>query len=277
MRPSVSGRTRLAAVIGDPVRHSLSPVLFDAASSATGVDLSYVALEVGAANLADALAGCRAMGFVGLNVTMPHKESSARLVDRCTERALRLGAVNCITVEGGRLVGDSTDGAGFLAGLRYDEVDVVGRQVAVIGAGGAARSIVAALAEVGVSGISVHNRTASRAQVAAELAGPLGRVGTPEDLEAAVLVVNATPLGMGGDGSLPLDPALLRAGQTVVDIVYHPVETPLLAAAADCGARAVDGLGMLVGQAAVAFERWTGVEAPVEVLREAARRHLRQS
>lgn len=277
MRPSVSGRTRLAAVIGDPVRHSLSPVLFDAAASATGVDLSYVALEVSAANLADALAGCRAMGFVGLNVTMPHKESSARLVDRCTERALRLGAVNCITVEGGRLVGDSTDGAGFLAGLRHDEVDVAGRQVAVIGAGGAARSIIAALAEAGVAGISVHNRTASKAQVAADLAGPLGRVGTPGDVEAAELVVNATPLGMGDDVSLPVDPELLRAEQVVVDIVYHPLETPLLRAAVGRGARAVDGVGMLVGQAAVAFQRWTCVAAPLDVLRDAARRHLQQS
>lgn len=277
MRPTISGRTRLAAVIGDPVRHSLSPVIFDAAATATGVDLSYVALEVSDADLPAALGGVAALGLVGVNVTMPHKARAAVLVDRSTAVAERLGAVNCVTVDGDELVGDNTDGAGFLAALHHDDVEVVGRHVAVLGAGGAARAICAALTEAGAALVSVHNRTPARAEVAAQLAGPAARVGSDDDLPSADLIVNATPVGMGEDPALPLDPKLLRSGQVIVDAVYHPLRTPLLDAAAACGARPLDGIGMLVGQAAIAFERWFGCPAPVAEMRRAARRHLGDS
>lgn len=274
MRPPVSGRTRLAAVIGDPVRHSLSPVIFDAAAAATGADLAYVALEVRAEDLREAVEGCRALGLVGMNVTSPHKERAAGFLDALSDLARRLGAVNCVTLDGTRLVGDSTDGAGFIAALRHDQVDHVGRRVAVVGAGGAARSIIAALAEAGTGLITVHNRTPSKVGPAVDLAGLRGRPGGEDDLRAADVIVQATSVGMGDDRAIPLDPDLLHAGQTVIDIVYHPIETPLLAAAAARGARTLNGLGMLVGQAAIAFERWTGLLAPVEEMRRAALHHL---
>lgn len=274
MRPPVSGRTRLAAVLGNPVRHSLSPVLFDAAAAARGVDLAYVALEVDAGSLRDAMEGVRALGFVGVNVTMPHKEHVGSLVDHCTDRATRLQAVNCVTVEDGRLMGDNTDGAGFLAGLRHDGIEVAGRRVAVLGAGGAARAICDALGGAGAALVTVHNRSIDRARVAAALAGDVGVVGEAEQLRAADVIVNATPLGMAGDRSIPLDPTVLRSDHVVVDIVYHPIETPLLAAAGSVGAQTINGLGMLIGQAGIAFERWCGIDAPVAEMRLAAVAYL---
>jgi shikimate dehydrogenase len=264
----------VAAVIGDPVRHSWSPTIFEAAFDATGLDWTYVAFEVAPASLADALAGARALGLAGLSVTTPHKEAVAGLVDEVSPRAAALRAVNCVTVADGRLLGDNTDGQGFVDALGWAEVAVGGRRVAVLGAGGAARAIVAALAEYGADDVAVVNRTADRAAAAAALAGPVGRVGTPADLERADLVVNATSVGFGDPTAMPVDAELLRPQHVVVDVVYHPLRTALLREAEGRGARTVDGLGMLVGQAAVAFERWCGVVAPVAAMRRAAEAQL---
>jgi shikimate dehydrogenase len=264
----------VAAVIGDPVRHSWSPAIFDAGFEAAGLDWTYVAFEVSPASLADALAGARALGLAGLNVTTPHKDAVAALVDELSPRAAALRAVNCVTVVDGRLLGDNTDGQGFVDALGWAEVAVVGRRIAVLGAGGAARAIVAALGEHGAADVAVVNRTAERAVAAAALAGPAGRAGTTADLERADLVVNATSVGFGDPDALPVEPELIRPEHVVVDVVYHPLHTALLREAQRRGARTVDGLGMLVGQAAVAFERWCGVAAPVEAMRRAAESQL---
>ena len=289
-RPPMSGATRLAAVIGDPVRHSLSPILLGAAFAETGLDWTYVALEVADGSARGALDGMRALGISGLSVTMPHKAAVAAEVDRCTDDAAALGAVNCVVVEEGQLVGYNTDGGGFLDGLAHDSgMDVTGRRVVVLGAGGAARAVVQALAGAGVSEVVVANRTLARAEEAAAMAGSAGSavelsLGHPDRrlgvalvdaLEGADLVVNATSVGMGGVSEmstidLPVDPALIGAESVVVDLIYHPAETALMAAMRVRGIEAYGGLSMLVCQAARAFTLWTGVEAPVVAMHAAA-------
>jgi shikimate dehydrogenase len=189
-----------------------------------------------------------------------------------------LGAVNCVFRRAGRLVGDNTDGPGFIEALAVDEgVDVAGRRCALLGAGGAGRAVAHALGEAGAAEVVVVNRSPGPARRAADLAGPVGRVGVPGDVTAADLVVNATPLGMAGGpgpGAVPVEPDLLRDGQVVVDLVYHPAETPLLAVARARGARPVNGVGMLVHQAAHAFVRWTGHRAPLREMTAAIRAEL---
>jgi shikimate dehydrogenase len=274
--PLLSGRTRLAAVIGCPVRHSLSPAIHNAAFAAGELDWAYVAFEVKPGAVPGALAGMRALGIDGLSVTMPHKTAVADAVDCRTAVAERLHAVNTVVRRAdGSLQGHNTDGDGFVAALRAAGTDPAGGRVALLGAGGAGRALALALAAAGALEVVVINRSAPPAEAAAALAGPVGRVGTAADVATADLVVNATPVGMGDDrGALPLDPALLHAGQVVADIIVHPLDTALLQAARNAGARTIDGLGMLVHQAALAFTLWTGVEAPVSVMRAAAEREL---
>ena len=268
--------TTVVGIIGDPIAHSLSPTLHHAAFAAMGLDWVSVGFPTPAGAAADALVGMRALRIAGLSVTMPHKADVAVAVDELTPIAARLGAVNCVTNRDGRLVGDSTDGPGLVAALRHDPgVDPAGRRCLVIGAGGAARAVVAALAEAGAAEVAVLNRSPERAGAAATLAGAVGRVAEAADVAEAELIVHATPQGMaGGPVGLPVDDGALHAGQVVVDLVYHPVHTALLQAAAARGATAVDGVGMLAHQAALAIERWTGQAAPVEVMLDAARAAL---
>ncbi|HEX4819159.1 MAG TPA: shikimate dehydrogenase [Acidimicrobiales bacterium] len=270
----ISGRTRLAAVIGSPIRHSLSPAIFNAAFAEADLDWVYVAFDVAVGDATRAIDAMRVLGLGGLSVTMPHKDSVAELVDQCTPEAAALRAVNCVvpTVDG--LVGENTDGPGFLDAIDNEVgFEVTGRRVVVVGAGGAARAIVLALARAGAAEVVVVNRTAAKAQAAAALAEASGRVGEASEITGADLVVNATSVGMG-DGRTPFAPDLLRPGQVLADIVYHPSPTPLLAAARDRGVTAVDGLGMLVHQAAHAFRLWTGQEPPIAAMTNAARREL---
>lgn len=273
-------RTTVVGVMGYPVRHSLSPILHNAAFAALGLNWVSVAFEVAGGKAAAALDGMRALGVAGLSVTMPHKADVAAVVDECSAVATQLRAVNCVLNRDGRLYGENTDGAGFLASLaRSAHFDPAGKQCLIIGAGGAAKAVTLALADAGAASVTVVNRTAARAVDVAVLAGPVGRVGETGAGAVALaaeaeLVVNATPVGMEGSGA-PGDgwliaPSLLHAGQVVADLVYAPRPTPWLAAAADAGARTVDGLGMLVHQAAAQLELWTGLPAPVDVMWQAA-------
>lgn len=267
-----TGTTRLAAVIGSPVRHSLSPVLHNAGFAAAGLDWVYVALEVAEGRVPEALDGMRALGIGGLSVTMPHKEAVAAACDRLTDDAAALGAVNCVVPEGDELVGHNTDGPGFVAALAADGIDPADLACVVLGAGGAARAIALALARAGAGEVAVVNRTAARAEQAVALLRRVGRVVDPAAAAATVaaadLVVNATSVGMGepSPGDLPVDPAWLRGGQVVADIVYRPLETLFLREARGRGAIGINGVPMLVHQAAVAFELWTGVTPPVAAM-----------
>jgi shikimate dehydrogenase len=274
----ITGHTRAAGVIGTPIRHSLSPAIFNAAFAAAGLDWTYLAFDVpeGAAGLA--LAGMRALGLEGLSVTMPHKSAVLDGLDELSPDAAALGAVNCISRRGALLRGENTDGPGFLDALRVDEgIDVAGLRCVVVGAGGAGRAVSHALGTAGVAAVVVVNRSRVPAERAAALAGPSGRVGDATALAEADLVVNATPLGMGvvvttaGEPEpLPLEVDRLAPGQVVVDLVYHPAVTPLLEAARARGLRAVNGLGMLIHQAAHAFRHWTSEEPPLEAMSAAA-------
>jgi len=273
-----TGATRVAAVIGHPVAHSLSPVIHNAAFAAGGLDWMYVALPVEPGCAADALRGMRALGIAGLSVTMPHKADVFASVDLVAPEAEALESVNTVVVDAeGLLVGHSTDGWGFVDSLRADaDVDPAGSRVAVVGAGGAARSVVDALARAGAAEVIVINRTAAAAEHAARLAGGSGRVGAPDDLRGADIVVNATSVGMGSD-ILALDPELIRHGALVADLVYHPLDTALLRAARTRGCRTLDGLGMLVHQAARQQQLWTGHDPDVTVMRQAALEALARS
>jgi shikimate dehydrogenase len=266
---------RVAALIGSPVAHSLSPAIHQAAFDAAGVDWTYVAFDVVPGDAAEAVAAMRTLGLAGMSVTMPHKHDVAAAVDRLDPAAEALRSVNTVSWDGDHLVGSSTDGAGFVSSLAADGVEVAGATVAVIGAGGAARSIIDALGRAGTASIRVINRTVERAESACELA-EVATVGSPDDLASAHLVVNASSVGMGVDpgsttsGDLPCDPALLHAEQIVVDLVYHPIQTAWLLRAGEVGARTIDGLGMLIHQAALQQLAWLGHLPDVDVMRRAA-------
>ncbi|HVA42447.1 MAG TPA: shikimate dehydrogenase [Acidimicrobiales bacterium] len=263
----LSAATEVAGVIGSPIRHSLSPALFNAAFAELGLDWAFLAFEVAPGAAGGAIAGFRGLGLRGLSVTMPHKTEMAGLVDRLTPAAQRLEAVNSVYWSGSDTVGDNTDGAGFLDSLGAEGVEPAGLSCVVLGAGGAARAVVLALAGAGASEVLVVNRSPEAASRAAALAGGLGRTGPPGEVAGAALIVNATPLGMGGDPRMALEPGLLRPGQVVVDLVYHPLTTPLLTAAAERGARPIGGLGMLVRQAGHQLRAWTGLDPPLEAMR----------
>lgn len=270
----ISGATRVAAVIGSPVRHSLSPALHNAAFAQLGLDWVYTAFDVAPGAAADAVTAMRVLGLGGLSVTMPHKEAVAAAVDSLDPAAAALRSVNTVVPQpDGSLRGHSTDGAGFVASLAAAGVSVSGRTVCLVGAGAAARSIADALARAGAARIAVLNRTRATADDTVRLAGAVGVHGTADDIGAADILVNATSVGMGTT-DLPCDVTQLHAGQVVVDVVYHPRQTALLAAAAAVGATCVDGLGMLVHQAALQQQLWHGALPDIVVMTAAAEREL---
>jgi shikimate dehydrogenase len=266
----VGGSTRVAAVIGDPIRHSRSPAIHNAAFAAAGLDWVFVAFEVSEGGGRDAVRAVRSLGLGGLSVTMPHKQDAAWACDELTPEATALGVVNAVVPnERGRLLGASTDGEGFLRSVRDHGVDPATRGALVLGAGGAARAIVLALGNAG-GDVTVAARRLDAAESAAGLVRGARTVPLANcDVAAYDLIVNATPLGMQGEAP-PIDANRLHAGQFVVDTVYHPAETPLLAAARARGVPCTNGLGMLVHQAALSFELWTGVAAPLDAMRAAA-------
>ncbi len=266
-----TGSTRVAGVIGDPITHSLSPAIHNAAFTSCDLDWVYVAFPaIGGAQAVDAM---RSLGVAGLNVTMPFKEDAASACDELTPDAATLGAANTLVLrDDGSVLGDSTDGEGFVAALAEESVPVAGRSFLVLGAGGGARAVVLALARRGAAVTVAARRAEAAAQAAALISGvrALDFTDIPEVVEGYDVVVNATPLGMAGEEP-PFDATQLGPHQFVADLVYHPAETPLLARARGSGARGANGLGMLVHQAARAFELWTGETAPLRVMWDAVR------
>jgi shikimate dehydrogenase len=263
---AIRGTTRLAGVIGWPVEHSRSPRMHNAAYAALGLDWAYVPLAVPERRLADAVCGLAALGFAGANVTIPHKRAVAALCDRLSDEARAAGSVNTLLVgEDGDVRGETTDGRGLLAALG----EAPAGDAVVIGAGGAARAAAATLSASGRRVVLISRRPEAAEAVAAELGVEAG-AWPPEP----ALIVNATPVGQQGAASdLPLDAGRVGPGQVVCDLAYRGDASPtgLIALAAERGARAVDGLEVLVHQGAIAFELLTGVAAPVDVMRAAAR------
>jgi shikimate dehydrogenase len=269
----ITGRTKLAGIMGWPVAHSRSPALHNFWLGEHGIDGAYVPLAVRPEHLAQALRGLPALGFRGCNLTVPHKPAALAIVDRVDPVARRIGAINTIVVADDEcLEGSNTDAYGFRENLRDYASDwrpAAGPAV-VLGAGGAARAIVAALSEAGVGEIRVVNRTPGRAEsLAYNLAVPPTRIVVwpwekrSEALSEAGVLVNTTVLGMVGAPALDIDLARLPLAAIVIDIVYVPLETTLLAAARRRGHVAVDGLGMLLHQARPGFEAWFGVSVQI--------------
>ena len=276
-RLGLTGRAGLAGVIGWPVSHSRSPALHGHWLERYQLDGAYVPLAVPPEALEAALRGVPALGFRGVNLTVPHKEAARRLVERCEPAAARIGAVNTIVVGAdGALEGSNTDGFGFLENLHAGQPGwrAESGPAVVIGAGGAARAILVALSDAGAPEIRLVNRTQERAEtVAAELGAPIRAIPWAERaaaLAGAALLVNTTTQGMEGQPPLDLDLAELPAHAVVTDIVYVPLMTPLLAAAAARGNPVVDGLGMLLHQARPGFEAWFGVRPVVDEALRAA-------
>jgi shikimate dehydrogenase len=277
--------TRLVGVVGHPIRHSLSPRLHNAAFAALGLDWASVAFEVPAGRGAGVVDAVATLGMAGLSVTMPLKEEVAAACHRLSPTAARLRAANCLVLRDGEVWGENTDGDGLLRALAAERgFRPAGRRCLVLGAGGAARAVVEALGRAGAAEVVVVARRPGPAAAAAALAGAAGRVGQAAWARRADLVVQATPLGMAapplrdpavgaprgasgpGGPALPLDPDLLGPGQLAVDLVYHPPRTPWLQAVAERGAATMNGLGMLVHQAALALEHWTGRSAPLAAM-----------
>ncbi len=284
----ITGQTKVFALFGDPVVHSLSPVMQNKAFAFHGLPCCYVPFRVRKEDLQTAVAAIRALGLGGVNVTIPHKEQVISYLDEVDREARLIGAVNTILNQNGRLIGYNTDGAGFLLSLRA-EADFApeGKHVVVLGAGGGARAVAFALALGGARTLRIFNRNPERAQA---LAGDLHRA-TGCDVEAgalredllsaalarADLLVHASPVGMypHHDEAPLVDPGLLRPGLVVCDLVYNPPRTRLLKEAAARGCRVVGGIGMLVHQGALAFEIWTGLQAPVAIMRAVVEESLR--
>jgi shikimate dehydrogenase len=268
MKIEIRGTTRLAGLMGWPVKHTRSPRLHNFWLSLYSIDGVYLPLAVEPARLETALRALPALGFVGANVTVPHKEAALRIVDRVQPVARRVGAVNTVTVAAdGTLEGRNTDAYGFLAALQDGAPDWVAERPAVIlGAGGSARAAIVALLDAGVTEIRVANRTRERAETLSELSPAVRAVNWAERsaaLDGAGLLVNTTTLGMGGQPPLEIDLSAFPKDAVVNDIVYSPLETALLAAARARGNAAVDGLGMLLHQARPAFFAFFGVDPQV--------------
>lgn len=261
----------LAGVIGHPIAHSRSPTLHGYWLRRYGINGHYVPMDVAPQNLHQVLEVLPKLGFVGINVTIPHKESVLKIADIVTDRAALIGAANTLIFrKDGRIHADNTDGAGFMANLRQNVPawQPGSGPAAIFGAGGAARAVIAALIEVGVPEIRIANRTRPRAEaLRADFGAKLkvfDWVQAPNMLEGAVTVVNTTSLGMAGkpDFRVPLD--ALEQNALVTDLVYNPLETSLLLQAKSMGCTTVDGLGMLLHQAAPGFERWFGLRPDVD-------------
>jgi shikimate dehydrogenase len=282
MNGLISGKTIICGIIGDPIEHTMSPAMHNTAFQTLGLDYTYVPFRVRSLELKKAIEGIRGLNLRGLNVTIPHKVAVMQFLDRIDPLAEKIGAVNTIVNDDGILSGYNTDATGFLQTLHDKAVESENKKVLLLGAGGAARAIGNVLAGEKAR-VTILNRRQelSWAEDLAHLltrhygakvnAGEL----TPENLQKAMegvdIVVNATSLGMSpDDDQTPVPADLLGASLTVFDVVYNPYETKLLREAKAAGAKTISGLEMLVRQGAVAFEKWTGIKAPVDVMRQSA-------
>ena len=280
----LSGRMRLTAVYGDPVEHSLSPVMHNAAYAALGMERAYAAFRVTPERLHDALRAIVALGMAGVNLTVPHKERAVQMMESLSDEAHFLQSINCVVNREGELCGDNTDARGLEADLRGKHIELTGRIALIAGAGGAAASAVLACMRMGASRIVIVNRTLERAQslanrfakVRAETAiepQPIGVLGDGKVIGAAALIINATSAGLKG-GDFPLDYKAASAECLFYDLIYARDLTPFLKPARAIGRRTYDGAGMLAGQGKLAFELFNGVSAPPGVMGAALMRAL---
>jgi shikimate dehydrogenase len=256
--------------------------MMEKAFAQVGLDWRYLTLEVVPAGLGDAIRGMRAMGFRGCNLTIPHKVAVIPLLDRLSEAAALMGAVNCVNRVGNELVGENTDGKGFVQSLRAN-TDPAGRNVVVLGAGGAARAIAVEVGLAGAAKITIVNRSPERGQELAALISDKLKVpsqfvrweGNYEVPPETEVLINATSIGLGDeDARLPLAVKTLEPDMVVADVIFNPRDTRLLREARERGCQTIDGLGMLVNQAVIGFKIWTGVDPSADVMRDALEEFL---
>ena len=276
----ISGKTRVCAIIGDPVEHSLSPVMHNAAFKELGLNLVYVAFTVTPKELKTAISSVKSLGLRGLNVTMPHKNAVMNYLDEVDTTAKSIGAVNTILNNQGKLIGYNTDGNGAMIALQENCVYPEKKKLLLLGAGGAAKAIAYQAAQ-DVGELVILNRTPTKAKELAEVLQKnfgkkvknrrMSSTVLEEELETTDILVNATSVGMNPDvHRSPVPSNLLKRDLCVMDIIYNPTETRLVMDAKAAGAKVVSGVEMLIYQGAVAFEVWTNCPAPVEVMRKAA-------
>lgn len=266
----ITAKTKLLALFGHPVGHSLSPVMHNAAFARMGLDYCYMALEIKPEDLPDAVRSIRALGLRGVNITVPHKEKVIPLLDEIDEEAGFIGAVNTIVNTGGRLKGFNTDGRGFMKMLDEEGVDVSGKNVFVCGAGGGSRAISYYLSEKAAA-LKIFDLDRKKLEkLVSDLSGIRDNVTAAEavdDMEGTGLFINATPLGLKETDPMPADPSRFPRGIVVGDLIYK--ETPLLRESKKRGLKTFGGLGMLLWQGVLASELWTGVRPPHDVMRDA--------
>ncbi len=284
---NILGKTKILGIFGCPISHSISPAMHNAAIKALGPDMIYIALEVKPSELKQAVGLIKEMGMVGVNITIPHKEAVIKLLDEISEDAKLIGAVNTIVNKNGRLIGHNTDGYGYLSSLKQElDFNPKGKNIVILGAGGAARGILAALAKKGAKAITVANRTLARAvslvktfknkfpSVKFEAIG-LDKNILKEYFHGANLLVNTTSVGMKQSKALQTPLEALPKTAIVSDIVYNPLETMMLQQARKLRLTTHSGLGMLIHQGTLSFKLWTGLDAPVDVMRKAALKALK--
>lgn len=272
----------IVAVFGQPVAGNPTQYMMEKAFAQVGLDWRYLTLEVAPENLGDAIRGMRAMGFRGCNLTIPHKVEVIQYLDRTSEAATLMGAVNCVNRVGDELVGENTDGKGFVQSLK-ELCDPAGKNVVILGAGGAARAIAVEVALAGAAAMTIVNRNETRGQELAALINDKVKVPTkfvrwegdykvPPEAE---VIINATSIGLGdGAARVPLAVDTLESDMIVADVIFNPPETRLLRDAKARGCQTLDGLGMLVNQAVIGFHVWTGKDADADVMREALEEFL---
>ena len=275
----ISGGTRVCGIVGDPIEHSLSPVMHNASFQELKLDFVYIPFRVKQNELREAILGARSLDIHGLNVTMPHKNAVMKYLDEIDPTARSIGAVNTILNDKGRLIGYNTDGAGALKALKENVVGLDVKKLLLLGAGGAGKAI-AFYAAQEVEELKILNRTTQKAKELAEVlrkkfrkkidGNPLSAKIIKEELEDANILINATSVGMHPDVDRSLvDPSWLRPELCVMDIVYNPIETKLAKDARLTGAKVVSGIEMLVYQGTISFEIWTNHQAPIKVMKEA--------
>lgn len=276
----ITGTTRLTGLLGSPVRHSKSPHIHNTAFQALGLDYVYMVFEVDHENLQDAVQAMKTLDVAGFNLTMPHKQKVIPMLDALSQEAAISGAVNTVKNENGKLTGYNTDGKGFIMSLSNQGIDIAGKKFVMLGAGGAGKSIAIQLALDGAAELVIFNRSPEPAESLCELIGkeiPACRISQhrlsdatlKEELSTAAVLINTTNIGMGvHEGkSLIMDPAMLPPDLFVAEIIYYPQQTKLMEVAAEAGCRTVNGLDMLIGQAALAFNIWTGADMPTDVVK----------
>lgn len=274
----ISGKTRLCGVIGDPIEHTVSPIMYNAAFKKLGLDYIYVPFKVKKEDLGKAIEGIRALNLKGLNVTIPHKVTVIQFLDELDSLAGKIDAVNTIVNNGGTLIGYNTDATGFLQALLERGIEPKGKNVVILGAGGASRAISFVLAERGAN-LVILNRTPDKAKECAKRisqifqrevkALQLGGDNLIKVLEKADILVNTASVGMSpNNGETLVTSNLIKPSMIVFDIVYNPIKTRLLMEAERAHAQTISGIEMLLWQGALAFEKWTGLKAPVELMRK---------